>query len=161
MLTTDEQQLDQKCMLPSKHKRGMRIQGGDSDNTQIRQHPIGSTRAMQCRQKQMKKSALCRIRTLIINAAIPSLPVCLAVSKAVLPDCKWALQRENRENTTKHQGIFSSSNTAVRMNRTHTHLVRGVFVGAGIQQQPRAVGLTTVRGTHQRSASTLWIVWLK
>jgi hypothetical protein len=38
---------------------------------------------------------------------------------------------------------------------THTHLVRGILVGAGIQQQPRAVRVTIESGPNQRRVSVL------
>ena len=39
--------------------------------------------------------------------------------------------------------------------RTRTHLVRGILVGAGIQQQPCAVQVTIMSGIHQRRPSFL------
>jgi hypothetical protein len=38
---------------------------------------------------------------------------------------------------------------------TRTHLVSGLLVGAGIQQQPRAVRVTTASGQNQRRRSAL------
>ncbi len=47
-------------------------------------------------------------------------------------------------------------NTPTRHHpHSHTHLVLGLFVGAGIQQQPRAVRETIVSGIHERRPSVL------
>ena len=45
--------------------------------------------------------------------------------------------------------------TPVRQSRTHTYLTRGIRVGAGIDQQPRAVRATILGGTYQRRAFAL------
>ncbi len=45
------------------------------------------------------------------------------------------------------------ANTLNATTRTRTHLVLGILVGAGIQQQPHAVRATIVSGTNQRRES--------
>ncbi len=49
----------------------------------------------------------------------------------------------------------SARKDAAGQQRQTTHLVFGLLVGSGIDQQPRTVRVNTVGGTHQRSVSVL------
>ena len=44
---------------------------------------------------------------------------------------------------------------STRMQRPTTHIVSGIFVGTGIEQQPHAVHVTSFSGPHQRRRSVL------
>jgi hypothetical protein len=53
----------------------------------------------------------------------------------------------------KNRNYNKKGTTATQ--RTKTHIVSGILVGAGIDQQPHAVYATLLSGAHQRRRSDL------
>jgi hypothetical protein len=60
-------------------------------------------------------------------------------------------QRKSSANENKSR----KSGAALEKKRLMAHIGFGIFVGAGIDQQPRTVRVTPLSGTHQRRPSVL------
>ncbi len=97
-----------------------------------------------------------------IRRARSSLRLFLAQSKAVRPFCTRNIGKithwsNERKKLFYCQGLSSGKEISAMAEKynTSTHLVLEILVGAGIQQQSRALHVTLVGGPHQRRVIVL------
>jgi hypothetical protein len=73
------------------------------------------------------------------------------------PHATMPKHKPKKQNLLTNQSISTTTLTTPRtpLPRTRTHIVSGIRVGAGIQQQPRAVRVTIRSGINQQRLSAL------